>query len=137
MPRHGPLPDNDDWPARRAYETSWQRTLYDAGYAGLSWPAEFGGGGADAKIKAVFTEETDRAGAPERLNIIGEDFGGPTMQANPRAGRRPAISHGGSPVTATSSMATGANRGAGGGAGLKVVLLEVSIYRPDGGSGPV
>lgn len=66
---------------KRDYWTRWQRLLYDAGLAGLSWPREFGGGGADAKTKAVFTEETDRAGAPERLNIIGEDFGGPTVIA--------------------------------------------------------
>ncbi|BBZ74846.1 acyl-CoA dehydrogenase [Mycolicibacterium anyangense] len=66
---------------KREYWGRWQRLLYDAGYAGLSWPSEFGGGGADAKIKAVFTEEMDRAGAPERLNIIGEDFGGPTIIA--------------------------------------------------------
>ena len=31
VPRHGPPPDNDDWPARRAYETAWQRKLHDAG----------------------------------------------------------------------------------------------------------
>ena len=66
---------------KRDYWGTWQRLLYDAGYAGLSWPAEFGGGGADAKITAGVTEETDRAGAPERLNIIGEDFGGPTIIA--------------------------------------------------------
>ena len=66
---------------KRDYWGRWQRLLFEAGYAGLSWPTEFGGGGADAKIKAVFTEEMDRAGAPERLNIIGEDFGGPTIIA--------------------------------------------------------
>jgi alkylation response protein AidB-like acyl-CoA dehydrogenase len=66
---------------KRDYWTRWQRLQFDAGYAGLSWPQEFGGGGADAKIKAVFTEELDRAGAPERLNIIGEDFSGPTIIA--------------------------------------------------------
>lgn len=66
---------------KRDYWGRWQKLLFDAGYAGLSWPREFGGGGADAKIKAVFTEELDRAGAPERLNIIGEDFGGPTIIA--------------------------------------------------------
>ena len=63
------------------YWRAWQRLLYDAGYAGLSWPKEYGGGGADAKLRAVFTEELDRAGAPERLNIIGEDFAGPTIIA--------------------------------------------------------
>jgi alkylation response protein AidB-like acyl-CoA dehydrogenase len=63
------------------YWSRWQRLLFDAGFAGLSWPREFGGAGADAKLKAVFTEELDRAGAPERLNIIGEDFSGPTIIA--------------------------------------------------------
>ena len=61
------------------YWRTWQRLLYDAGYAGLSWPKQHGGGGADAKLRAVFNEELDRAGAPERLNIIGEDFAGPTI----------------------------------------------------------
>ena len=61
------------------YWRTWQRLLYDAGYAGLSWPKEYGGGGADAKLRAVFNEELDRAGAPERLNIVGEDFAGPTI----------------------------------------------------------
>jgi alkylation response protein AidB-like acyl-CoA dehydrogenase len=53
--------------------------LFDAGYAGMSWPKEFGGRGVDEKLRAIFTEETDRAGAPERLNIVGEDFAGPTI----------------------------------------------------------
>jgi alkylation response protein AidB-like acyl-CoA dehydrogenase len=30
-------------------------------------------------MRAIFTEECDRAGVPERLNIIGEDFAGPTI----------------------------------------------------------
>lgn len=66
---------------KRDYWTRWQRLLFEAGFAGLSWPREFGGGGADAKLKAIFTEELDRAKAPERLNIIGEDFAGPTIIA--------------------------------------------------------
>lgn len=61
------------------YWRAWQRLMYDAGYAGLSWPTQYGGGGADAKIRAIFNEELDRASAPERLNIIGEDFAGPTI----------------------------------------------------------
>jgi alkylation response protein AidB-like acyl-CoA dehydrogenase len=66
---------------KRQYWSRWQRLLFDAGFAGLSWPREAGGAGADAKLKAVFTEELDLAGAPERLNIIGEDFSGPTIIA--------------------------------------------------------
>jgi alkylation response protein AidB-like acyl-CoA dehydrogenase len=65
--------------AKVDYWRDWQRRLYDSGYAGLSWPAQYGGRGADAKLRAVFNEELDRSGAPERLNIIGEDFAGPTI----------------------------------------------------------
>jgi alkylation response protein AidB-like acyl-CoA dehydrogenase len=57
----------------------WQRMVFDGGYAGLTWPAAYGGRGLDARMRAIFTEECGRAGAPERLNIIGEDFAGPTI----------------------------------------------------------
>ena len=57
----------------------WQRLVFAAGYAGLTWPREYGGQGLDERLRAVFTEECDQAGAPERLNIIGEDFAGPTI----------------------------------------------------------
>src|SRR6202789_3223464 len=61
------------------YWRTWQGFLFHAGYAGLAWPTEYGGGAGDAKLRAGFNEELDRAGAPERLNIIGEDFAGPTI----------------------------------------------------------
>jgi alkylation response protein AidB-like acyl-CoA dehydrogenase len=57
----------------------WQSMLFDAGYAGLTWPREYGGQGLDERMRAIFGEECDRAGAPERLNTIGEDFAGPTI----------------------------------------------------------
>jgi alkylation response protein AidB-like acyl-CoA dehydrogenase len=53
--------------------------LYEGGYAGLTWKKEYGGQGADERLRNVFSEECDRAGAPERLNTIGEDFAGPTV----------------------------------------------------------
>ncbi|WP_040831496.1 acyl-CoA dehydrogenase family protein [Nocardia jiangxiensis] len=76
-----PWPEPTRLEDKREFWSVWQRTLFDVGFAGLSWPAEFGGAGANAKIKAIFNEEMDRAGAPERLNIIGEDFAGPTIVA--------------------------------------------------------
>ncbi|WP_280506115.1 acyl-CoA dehydrogenase family protein [Nocardia farcinica] len=76
-----PRPEPARLEDKRVHWAAWQRKLFEAGFAGLSWPAEYGGAGADAKIKAIFTEEMDRAGAPERLNIIGEDFAGPTIVA--------------------------------------------------------
>jgi alkylation response protein AidB-like acyl-CoA dehydrogenase len=74
-----PWPEPPDLVARAPFWRQWQRMLYDAGYGGLSWPKEYGGAGAGAKLRAIFAEETDRAGAPERLNTIGEDFAGPTI----------------------------------------------------------
>ncbi|WP_040795838.1 acyl-CoA dehydrogenase family protein [Nocardia higoensis] len=76
-----PRPEPARLEDKRVHWAAWQRKLFEAGFAGLSWPTEYGGAGADAKIKAIFTEEMDRAGAPERLNIIGEDFAGPTIVA--------------------------------------------------------
>src|ERR1700724_1026318 len=57
----------------------WQSTLFEAGYAGLTCPCEYGGQGLDERMRAIFGEECDLAGAPERLNTIGEDFAGPTI----------------------------------------------------------
>ncbi|MCW2778299.1 MAG: acyl-CoA dehydrogenase [Frankiales bacterium] len=74
-----------DWPEpadlldKPPFWRAWQRMLFEAGYAGLTWPKEHGGQGLDERLRAVFSEECDRAGAPERLNTIGEDFGGPTI----------------------------------------------------------
>jgi alkylation response protein AidB-like acyl-CoA dehydrogenase len=74
-----PWPEPPGLVAKAPFWRRWQRMQFEAGYAGLSWPEEYGGAGADAKLRAVFAEEADRAGAPERLNTIGEDFAGPTI----------------------------------------------------------
>jgi len=76
-----PWPEPVELAEKLPFWRRWQRLLFDAGYAGLSWPTEYGGQGVDARIRAVFTEEVDRAGAPERLNTVGEDFAGPTIVA--------------------------------------------------------
>jgi alkylation response protein AidB-like acyl-CoA dehydrogenase len=82
VPAHGPPPPPDDWPARRAYETGWQRRLSDAGYAGLAWPAAFGGRGLPVSQQLVYYEETARAGAPPPgVNFVGLMHAGPTLIA--------------------------------------------------------
>lgn len=60
---------------------AWQRLLFDQGYAGLTWPREHGGGGADAILASIYREELDRAGAPASLNILGENLAGPSIIA--------------------------------------------------------
>lgn len=72
-------PSPADLPSRVEWWRPWQRSLYDAGYAGLSWPREFGGQGASVLQQAIFYEECDRAGAPDRLDAIGGGFAGPTI----------------------------------------------------------
>ncbi|MGX6448191.1 acyl-CoA dehydrogenase family protein [Patulibacter sp. S7RM1-6] len=72
-------PPGADFEQRLPNFRRWQRRLYDAGYAGLSWPEDAGGRGASLTQQAIFREEADRAGAPDRLNTIGEDFAGPTI----------------------------------------------------------
>lgn len=57
----------------------WQQKLHAAGYAGLSWPRQYGGGGADVLKQVIFTEECDDAGCPDRLNNLGEGLVGPTL----------------------------------------------------------
>jgi len=76
-----PWPEPVELTEKLPFWRRWQRLLFDGGYAGMSWPEEYGGQGADAKIRAVFTEEADLAGAPDRLNTVGEDFAGPTVIA--------------------------------------------------------
>jgi len=79
---HGAPPPPGDWHARRDYDTSWQRKLFDAGYAGMNWPAEYGGRGATLAEQLIYFEETARANAPYiGVNFIGLMHGGPTLIA--------------------------------------------------------
>jgi len=73
-------PREDDWQARRAYDTGWQRMLFDAGYAGINWPKEFGGRGATPTEHLIYIEETERARAPYvGCNFVGQLHAGPTL----------------------------------------------------------
>jgi alkylation response protein AidB-like acyl-CoA dehydrogenase len=82
VPRHGPPPAPGDWPARRAYDTAWQRKLRDAGYAGLAWPTQFGGRGLPVSQQLVYLEEYARADAPYiSVNFVGMMHAGPTLIA--------------------------------------------------------
>jgi len=67
-----------DGPAMR----EWSRALYDAGYIGLTWPKEYGGGGAPYTHQAIFLEELARAEAPPHVGVIGLGMAGPTIMAH-------------------------------------------------------
>ena len=82
LPKLPSKPGPHDWDARRAYDTTWQRMLFEAGYAGINWPAEYGGRGASPTEHLIFLEETERAGAPYvGVNFVGLLHAGPTLIA--------------------------------------------------------
>ena len=61
LEEHNPgLEELPDTEAKKA----WSRKIYDAGYAGLTWPKEYGGQGASYSHQAIMLEEWARAEAP-------------------------------------------------------------------------
>jgi alkylation response protein AidB-like acyl-CoA dehydrogenase len=64
---------------RLGYWRPFQKQLHAAGYAGLAWPTRYGGQDASLVQQAIFLEEYDRAGAPDRINTLGEGLAGPTI----------------------------------------------------------
>lgn len=82
VPAHGPPPPSHDWDARRAYDTGWQRKLFEAGWAGINWPREFGGRDATLIEQLIYFEEIALADAPYvGVNFVGLLHGGPTIMA--------------------------------------------------------
>ena len=80
LPTISAQPAREAWDARRKWDTDWQRRLFDAGYAGLHWPKEFGGRGASPTEQLIFYEETARARAPYvGVNFVGTLHAGPTL----------------------------------------------------------
>ena len=76
-PDAGALPH--ELTARIAALREWQRQLYEAGYVGRAWPAEFGGGGRPTAEQIVVDRELAAAGAPELVAVVGLDVLGPAL----------------------------------------------------------
>jgi alkylation response protein AidB-like acyl-CoA dehydrogenase len=55
------------------FAESWRRTLYEHGYLGLAWPAQYGGGGLTKLEQVVLAEELARAGVPS--GVVHDTFG--------------------------------------------------------------
>ena len=64
----GALPEDDD--ERQHVLEEWHRTMYRAGWIGLSYPVEAGGRGLPDSYEAILNEEMAAAGAPP-LRAIG------------------------------------------------------------------
>ena len=70
----------------REFDLAWQRTLFDGGWAGINWPAEFGGRGLSDIQQMIWYEEFAKADPPFTLanscTFVGNMHGGPTLIVN-------------------------------------------------------
>ena len=65
------------------FDKEWQRKLFDAGWAGINWPSEYGGRGLSIVQQVIWLEEYARAHAPWiGANFVGINHGGPTLIIN-------------------------------------------------------
>ena len=62
-----------------AAHLEWERALFDARWAVVSWPEEYGGRGASPIEWLIFEEEYYRAGAPQRVTQNGIFLLAPTV----------------------------------------------------------
>ena len=68
-------------PDRATFErrVEWQRTMYKAGWVGISWPVEYGGRGASLMEQIIYDEECFRARAPVLPGYSGIGMIGPVL----------------------------------------------------------
>ena len=57
----------------------WQNKIYEAGYLGMAWPKEYGGGGTDQAFQDIVNAEMARQRVPFVPNTIGLNWAGPLI----------------------------------------------------------
>jgi alkylation response protein AidB-like acyl-CoA dehydrogenase len=71
-----------DGVAMREYDLAWQRLQYDAGWAGISWPVEYGGRGLSLTQQLIWFEEYAKTGMSGiDCRFVGLSHAGPTLIA--------------------------------------------------------
>jgi alkylation response protein AidB-like acyl-CoA dehydrogenase len=73
----GPVPEDENYAFD--FRRKWQAKLHEGGWAGISWPKEYGGRGSTLIEQAIFSEEMVRANAPAPANVLGLVMGGPVV----------------------------------------------------------
>lgn len=58
---------------------SWQRKLYEGGWAAIAWPEKYGGRDATLMEEIIYQQEMVRVKAPVLINYIGIHMVGPTL----------------------------------------------------------
>jgi alkylation response protein AidB-like acyl-CoA dehydrogenase len=68
--------------AMREFDLAWQQKQYGGGWAGVSWPEEYGGLGLSLTRQLIWHEEYARADAPDNhLCFVALNHAGPTIIA--------------------------------------------------------
>jgi alkylation response protein AidB-like acyl-CoA dehydrogenase len=78
----GPEPEGAGLDEVMRFRREWQLKLHGAGWAGISWPKEYGGRGATMIEQAIFAAEATRQEAPAPANVLGLAMGGPVVIAH-------------------------------------------------------
>ena len=69
-------------PAMREFDLAWQREQFDAGWAGIAWPVEFGGRGLPLTQQLIWYEEYAKLGMKAiDTRFVGLSHAGPTLIA--------------------------------------------------------
>jgi alkylation response protein AidB-like acyl-CoA dehydrogenase len=78
-PRRGDDGGGEQGPADIATQKAFQAKLYDAGFAGIAWPKEYGGQGLTDAEQIAFGQEARHYALPVGAFFIGLGMPGPTI----------------------------------------------------------
>ena len=67
---------------------AWQRVLFDGGWAGITWPKEYGGRGGAPIEAIIFAQEQSRFAVPGSVFAQGIGMAGPTIMAHGTEGQK-------------------------------------------------
>ncbi len=81
LPKQPIKPSGENDPNYWNQLRAWQNMLFQGGWAGVSWPKDFGGRGATPIEAALYLEELAACNAPDSIGTIGEGLVGPTIIA--------------------------------------------------------
>jgi acyl-CoA dehydrogenase len=77
------VPTKDELAGKNYIEQAklWQKRKYDAGWACITWPKEYGGRGASAIEQVIWNQEESKYELPGGIFGIGQGMAAPTMMA--------------------------------------------------------
>jgi acyl-CoA dehydrogenase len=67
---------------------AWQGRLHDGGWAGVTWPVEYGGRGLGPAFEQIFHDEEAAYGVSSAMFAVGIGMAGPTIIEHRCGGHR-------------------------------------------------